>query len=255
MPKLLDPVLNNEYARKIVDPVLKNDYTKMVFRKVGLRKPFATRQAKTNHYRMPLMEQNHGYLKLKKYSGPEVPSSEWLDLEYTTYPSDPNTFFAPLTSPNGENILRGFWDYGKTDKDGVWTPNAKKAPTLVKWVESVGANYGRVQLLRMEPNSLRETRWGLHLDDNNRLNPEGDGWVVRVWFELTDDPNSSLVLREDDLDRKNEVRLPLPKGAQYVVDSEYLFHGAYHAGPNTRYALIASFESGPALEKWIASQM
>lgn len=238
---------------KLIDPIIKNEVSKLVLNKVGLRKPFV-RQAKTKHYRMPKLEQNNGYLHLKNYNGTEIPSEEWLSLEYTTYPTDPSTFFAPIASPNGENILRGFWDFGKTDKDGILTPNSKKCPTIVKWVESVGANYGRVQLIRMEANSLREARWGLHLDDNNRLNPEGDGWVVRVWLELTDDPDSCLVLRKDEFDLKKEVRIPLPKGTQVVVDSEFLFHGAYHAGSHTRYALIASFESGPALEKWIASQ-
>jgi hypothetical protein len=239
---------------KIIDSVLKNDYTKFMFRKLGLRKPFVP-QDKTNHYRMPLLEKNGGYLVLNKYKGPDVPALEWETLKYTTYPTDPNTWFAPLTSPNGEIILRGFWDFGKTDKDGVWTPNAEKALSLVNWVKSVGANYGRVQLLRMEPNTLREARWGLHLDDNNRLNPEGTGWVIRVWLELTDDPNSYMVLREHDLDRKNEIRIPLPKYTQMVIDSEYLFHGVFHSGPKTRYGLIASFESGSALENWIQSQL
>ena len=36
---------------------------------------------------------------------------------------------------------------GKPDKDGVWTINAEKAPTLKKYVESVGARFGRVRQL------------------------------------------------------------------------------------------------------------
>jgi hypothetical protein len=243
-----------ELVMKLLDPIIKNEFNKKILNRVGLRKPFVP-QEKTNHYRMPILERNGGYLQLKPYSGPEVPESEWLSLEYTTYPSDPSTFFAPIASPNGENILRGFWDFGKTDKDGILTPNAKLSPTIVKWVESVKVNYGRVQLIRMDPNSMREAHWGLHLDDNNRLNPEGTGWVVRVWLELTHDPNSCLIVRKEEFDAKNEVRIPLPKYAQAVVDSEFLFHGAYHAGPHTRYAVIASFESGPALEKWIESQI
>jgi hypothetical protein len=34
-----------------------------------------------------------------------------------------------------------------------------------------------------------------------------------------------------------------------------LYHGGYHAGQKTRYAVIMSVESGPALERWIASQL
>jgi hypothetical protein len=239
---------------KILDPILKNEFTKGLYQTLGLRKPIL-KQEKTNHYRMPILEENGGYLALKKYTGPEIPESEWLDLEYTTYPTDPETFFAPLTSATGEVMLKGFWHYGKTDKDGVWTANAQKAPHLVDWVKSVKANYGRVQLLRMQPNSLREARWGLHLDDNNRMNPEGTGWVVRVWLELTDDPDSCMILREKELDQKNEVRIPLPKYSQLVVDSEYLFHGVFHGGTKTRYGLIASFESGEHLENWLKTQL
>jgi hypothetical protein len=95
-------------------------------------------------------------------------------------------------------------------------------------------------------------RW-LHLDDNNRLNPEGTGWVVRAWLQLTHDPDSFMILRPRKDDRENEVRIALPKGAQFVVDSERWFHGVYHAGPEPRYALIVSLESGPRLEAWIAA--
>ena len=55
--------------------------------------------------------------------------------------------------------------------------------------------FGRVQLLRMSPNTMRECRWGLHLDNNNQGNPESNGWIVRIWLELTSDPSSALVVR------------------------------------------------------------
>ena len=151
--------------------------------------------------------------------------------------------------------LTGFWEYGQADLEGVWTDNARKCPVLVRWVEPAGARSGRVQLLRMSPNTLRECRWGLHLDDNNRSNPESNGWIVRVWMELTDDRASVLVVRPAEFDRKREVRIPLPRYQQVVVASEALYHSGYHAGPQTRYAVIVSVESGPALERWIHSQL
>ena len=40
-----------------------------------------------------------------------------------------------------------------------------------------------------------------------------------------------------------------------IVDSEALYHGGYHAGPQNRYAVIVSVESGPALERWIQGQL
>jgi hypothetical protein len=233
---------------------LKNEHTKRVLRVTGIRPP-AQLGKKTQHYRMPLLEAAGGHLVLRKYGGPEIPEREWKDLTYTTYTSDPGTFFAPLTSATGKLELKGFWEYGKPDLDGVWTENAGKCPTLVNWVESLGVRYGRVQLLRMSPNTLREARWGLHLDNNNQRNPESNGWVVRVWMELTDDAGSALIVRPAEFDRKGEVQIQLPRYQQAVVDSETLYHGGYHGGSHTRYAMIVSVESGPALERWISSQL
>jgi hypothetical protein len=39
-----------------------------------------------------------------------------------------------------------------------------------------------------------------------------------------------------------------------VVDTQRLWHVVVHNGDAPRYALITSFESGPALEAWIDSQ-
>lgn len=238
---------------KAVDTMLKNDLSKRVYTSLGLRKPFPVQQG-TGHYRMPDLEQAGGHLALAPYAGPTIPQEEWRSLDYVTYPSDPHTFFAPLTSATGENVLRGFWDFGKPDLDGIWTSNAEKAPTLRRYVESLETRFGRVQLIRQEPNSMRECHWGLHLDVNNKLNPETNGWVVRLWLELTDDPTSALVLRPDEFDRQREVRIPLPRYAQALVDSERLFHGGFHRGPGTRYALITSLESTPKLQEWLRSQ-
>jgi len=239
---------------KTVDPLLKNEYSKRVYARLGLRKPFATQQ-ETRHYRMPVMRENRGYALMRPYSGADIPSSEWTGLEYATPPTDPTTWFAPLASANGENILRGFWDFGKPDLDGAWTPNAAKAPGLVRYVKSLDNRFGRLQLIRQEPTSLREARWGLHLDDNNRLNPMVNGWVVRLWLQLTDDPESALVLRRDQFDKNSEVQVPLRKGTQVIIDSEALFHSGYHKGPDTRYALIISLESTEHLDDWVRSQL
>ena len=234
---------------------LKNEHTKRILQVTGIRRPSLT-QRQTPHYRVPTVVANGGYLLLKKYDGPEIPQHEYEELTYTSYASDPTTAFAPITSATGEIELRGFEAYGKPDLDGVWTENAKKCPTIVSWIESIGARFGRVQLLKMQPNTIRECRWGLHLDNNNAVNdPNKNGWVVRVWLELTDDASSSLVVRSRQFDKSSEIQIPLPRYQQAVVDSELLYHGGYHHGPGTRYALIVSVESGPALEKWIDSQL
>jgi hypothetical protein len=232
----------------------KNEYSKWLLRSTGLRKA-RTPPRRAGHYRMPVLEEAGGCLVLGDYRGPEIPRNEWEDLTYTTYSSDPSTFFAPITSATGALELKGFWRHGKSDLDGVWTENAERCPTIVKWLESIGARFGRVQLLRMEPTTLRECRWGLHLDSNNGRNPETNGWVVRLWMELTDDPDSALVVRRGEFDRRSEVRIPLPRSSQVVLDSETVYHGGYHRGPATRYAVIVSLESGPPLERWIRSQL
>jgi hypothetical protein len=56
--------------------------------------------------------------------------------------------------------LRGFWEYGKADLEGVWTKNASKCRAIVKWVESTGARFGHVQLLRMPPQHLARVPLG-----------------------------------------------------------------------------------------------
>ena len=47
--------------------------------------------------------------------------------------------------------------------------------------------------------------------------------------------------------------MPLHKGARFVVDTQRLWHVVVHTGNAPRYALITSFESGPALDEFIAA--
>lgn len=233
---------------------LKNERTRRFLSATGIRRA-SLQPRETPHHRMPILEDAGKYLVLDRYRGPEIPKQEWEDLVYMTYATDPSTFFAPITSATGEIELKGFWEYGKADLDGVWTENAKRCPAIVSWIESIGARFGRVQLLRMSANTLRECRWGLHLDNNNQGNPESNGWIVRVWLELTDDPSSALLVRPGEFARDQEVEIKLPRYQQAVVDSEALYHGGCHTGSETRYAVIVSVESGPDLEGWIKSQL
>lgn len=117
-----------------------------------------------------------------------VPSHEWESLEYMDWKSGGDTNFAPLASADGQLDCRGFWDKGKTDKDALWTSNADKAPTLRDYVTAVGANFGRVRIIKLEPQDRETAIRSIHRDDNNRFNPDDEGWVVRSWVELTDSP-------------------------------------------------------------------
>jgi hypothetical protein len=239
----------------MIPDLLKNEYAKQALRLTGVRKAPFTAPARTSHYRCPLVESGEGHVVLRRYGGPEIPAPEWESLEYTTYKSDPFTYFAPITSPTGKIEMIGAKEAGKEELECVRTPNADKCPTIMQWLNSINARYGRVQLLRMKPNTLRECRWGLHRDNNNLVSPASNGWIVRVWLELTDDSTSSLLVRQGEFDRRSEVQVKLPRGQQVVVDSERLWHGGFHSGTGTRYALIASVESSPALNDWIAAQL
>ena len=55
---------------------MKNEYTKQILRATGVRKA-SLEQKKTSHYRMPMLEQAGGWMRLDKYKGPEIPASEW----------------------------------------------------------------------------------------------------------------------------------------------------------------------------------
>ena len=210
----------------------------------------------TDHHRMPVLDQS-GFVELTPMPTP-VPAAEWEALEYMDWKSGGDTNFAPIVSADGELDCRGFWDKGKTDKGALWTSNADIAPTLREYVAGVGANFGRVRIIKLEPQDREQAIKSIHRDDNNRFNPDGEGWVVRSWVELTDNPDSYMLLMDngpDGLpDPATERRVPLPKGARFVVDTQRLWHVVVHNGTAPRYALITSYESGPALEAWIDTQ-
>ena len=65
------------------------------------------------------------------------------------------------------------------------------------YVAAVGANFGRVRVIKLEPQDRDTAIRSIHRDDNNRFNPEGDGWVVRSWLELTDNPDSYMLLMDN----------------------------------------------------------
>jgi hypothetical protein len=196
-----------------------------------------------------------GFAILRDYDGPAITPAEWEELTYMDWKSGGDTNFAPLASATGEMDCRGFWDHGKADKEGIWTANKVISPSLVSYVAGIGGNYGRVRVIKLNPSSEEEALRQLHRDDNNRLNPEGTGWVVRSWLELDDAANESVfILREDKDDPKTETRIKLHPGMQIVIDTERLWHVVWHPGPKPRYALITSWESSHILDTWMRQQ-
>ena len=194
-----------------------------------------------------------GYTVVDSYDQSADPR-EWENLVYVDWKSSGDTRFAPLASAYGDMECDGFWNHTppKTDKDGVWVEeNVAIAPRLTARAQEVGANIGRCRVIELQPNTYADAIYNLHRDDNNRLNPEGTGWIVRSFYNLTDNPDSVMILREDRDDPSTEVRVPLPAGAQVVIDTQRLYHAVWHAGSEPRYCLITSYESGPELKSWI----
>jgi hypothetical protein len=206
------------------------------------------------HRKLNILKKS-GYVVLRDYNGPAVPANEWESLQYIDWKSGGDTNFAPLASATGALDCRGFWDHGKPDKGGVWTANRDIAPSLARYVENIGGDFGRVRVIKLNPSSEQEALRHLHLDDNNRLNPDGTGWVVRSWLELADTPDQTVfILREEKDDPATETRIRLHPGMQVVIDTERLWHVVWHPGPQPRYALITSWESSPVIDNWITSQ-
>jgi len=205
--------------------------------------------------RLPILDDT-GYVIVSSYDQSSDPQ-EWLDVEYVDWKSSGDTRFAPLASAYGDMECNGFWNHTppKTDKDGVWVAaNVSAAPILTRRAQEPGANIGRCRIIELQPNTYADAIYNLHRDDNNRLNPEGTGWIVRAFFNLTDNPDSVMILREDKDDPSTETRIPLPAGAQVVLDTQRLYHAVWHPGDEPRYCLITSYESGPDLEGWISAR-
>ena len=201
---------------------------------------------------LPIFDET-GYVVLDSYDQSQDPQ-EWRDLTFVDWKSSGDTRFAPLASAYGDMECNGFWNHtpAKTDKDGVWVPaNTAVAPRLKARAEEPGSNIGRCRVIELKPNSYSDCIYNLHIDDNNRLNPDGTGWIVRGFFNLTDNPDSVMILREDRDDPSTETRIPLPAGTQVIIDTQRLWHAVWHPGPELRYCLITSWTCGPELQSYI----
>jgi hypothetical protein len=165
----------------------------------------------SSHPRLDVLDDS-GYVRLRDLEQP-IPESEYLALEYMDWKSGGDTNFAPIATADGELDCRGFWKPGdeRPDKDGKFTINAERCPEIKRYVEAVGANFGRVRVIKLKPQDYETARRHMHRDDNNRFNPSDQGWVVRSWLELTDHPASFMMLME-----QNEDGLPDPPLARRV---------------------------------------
>ncbi|MDD2858859.1 MAG: hypothetical protein PHU75_09320 [Candidatus Nanopelagicales bacterium] len=208
-----------------------------------------------SYLKLPILNET-GFAIVDSYDQQADPR-EWDDLIYVDWKSSGDTRFAPLASAYGDIECDGFWNHTppKTDKDGVWVPeNVAIAPILTERARAFDTNIGRCRVIELQPNSYTDAIYNLHRDDNNRLNPEGTGWIVRAFFNLTDDAESVMLLREVKDDPSTETLVPLPAGAQVVIDTQRLYHSVWHRGDKPRYCLITSVESAPGLDSWISAR-
>ena len=166
------------------------------------------------HYKLPMLEET-GYAVLDMYGDPIDPQ-EWLSLEYVDWKVRRRH---PLRATNSlrrnrvQRLLALRPAQARQRMACGSTARSRKAPTLVK---RAGIRSQRRPLPRHRTAAelLRRRPVQLHEDDNNRLNPDGEGWVVRCFMNLTDDKDTYMVLREDINDPSTEVRINLPAGAQ-----------------------------------------
>jgi hypothetical protein len=213
----------------------------------------------TPHVRPPALAAT-GFVVLRDLD-PPIPDDEFRSLEYMDWKSGGDTNFAPVATADGNLDCQGFWKPGeeRADKGGILTSNAARCPSIVAETEAVGADFGRVRVIKLEPQTYDDSLRHIHRDDNNRFNPDHEGWVVRQWIELTDNPGAFMVLMEQGLDglpdQATEVHIPMHRGARFIVDTQRLWHVVCNPSSTTRYALISSFESGPALDAWIAAHL
>ena len=204
----------------------------------------------TPHRRLPQLAER-GFVVLDDADF-MVPQSEYLALEYMDWKSGGDTNFAPIASADGE-LDCGFWDKGKTDKDALWTSNA--APCHRSSGTSTASAQLRSRAIKLEPQQRDEAIRSVHRDDNNRFNPDDEGWVVRSWLELTDYPDSYMLLMDSD---PEDCPIPPPRSAFRCIVAPGSSSTRSGCGtswstrvtpPVTRF--ITSFESGDALEAWI----
>jgi len=197
------------------------------------------------------------------------PEGEYRSLRYDselprmTWPESEGfgIHFASIASFDGDLDVRPFGTacHKAAEKDGRWTENAKKCPMICEWVRTIGGNYGAVRVLKKSNDirklhTIEDARRLYHRDTTNLYSAPGDGWIVRLLVELTDDPASYLFTRTDRDDAATERRISLSAGLRVLFDADQIWHTVWHPGTSTRYALLVSLESSKLVSEWVEEQ-
>ena len=151
----------------------------------------------TPHTRLDVLAE-HGYVILRDLdpAGPRagVPrrSSTWTGRAAATRTSrrSPPPTASSTAAASGSPVT------SVPTRAGSGPPTRRSAP---RWCARSRASAPTSGACARSSSSLRATRTrcaSIHRDDNNRFNPDGEGWVVRQWIELTDFPDSFMILME-----------------------------------------------------------
>ena len=214
----------------------------------------------TPHPRLDVLRER-GFVQLRDLPF-VVPEHEYLDLEYMDWKSGGDTNFAPIATADGELDCRGFWNKGdeRPDKGARFTANAaqvpdarargreRSAPTSDACARSSSSR--RITTPRSAASTATTT---------TASTPRPTVGSCARGSSSPTSPRATCCLMDtgpDGLpDPATEVRLALHRGARFLLDTQRLWHVVVHNGNAPRYALISSFESGPALDAWVQSQL
>ena len=93
-------------------------------------------------------------------------------------------------------------------------------------------------MIKLEPQDYETSLRQMHRDDNNRFNPEDEVGSCGAGSSSPTTPTAMVLMEQRDglPDPETEVRLPLHRGSQFVVDTQRLWHVVSHPGdaPRTR---------------------
>ena len=152
----------------------------------------------TPHPRLDVLAE-HGFVVLRDLDRRRSPSRSTSRSSTWTGRAAATPTSRPIATADGELDCRGFWKEGdeRPDKGGRFTSNARVVPAASSPRSSRSApTSAGCASIKLEPQGYDDALRQIHRDDNNRFNPDDDGWVVRAWTELTDNPDSFMILME-----------------------------------------------------------
>ena len=183
-------------------------------------------------------------------------SSTWIGRAAVTRTS-------PRSPPtDGELDCRGFWNKGdEPDKDALWTSNAELVPDAARLRRPASAptSAGCASSSSSRRTARRRSAPSTATTTTASTPTTRAGWCAR-WVELTDNPDSYMLLMDNGPDGLPDPATERARAAAPRAPASSSTRSACGTSWSTtatapRYALITSFESGPALERWIDSQL